>query len=193
MYQTIWLLGNVKTCILVFEPALNFVEKWEMLAQIPMAVAVVRFLNGHVSFKLNLAIWQYISIMMTTIGKEILWKYTIQSMKIANSVWLSLLMRNNGRWDILHAACSGLNVTLVPNKSVEHYSPKGPDNVKSVLKALKQRKALRSPNMNYTEMHGMPRIHAFLHQTYCTVWELTISSEALLVFISTWLIKRCRN
>ena len=38
------------------------------------------------------------------IWKGILWKYSIQSLKIADSVWLSLFMRDNGRCDIPHAA-----------------------------------------------------------------------------------------
>ena len=36
--------------------------------------------------------------------KKIFWKYSIQSLKTADSVWLSLFMRDNGRRDIPHAA-----------------------------------------------------------------------------------------
>ena len=36
--------------------------------------------------------------------KRILWKYSIQSLKTADSVLLSPFMRGNGRCDILHAA-----------------------------------------------------------------------------------------
>ena len=36
--------------------------------------------------------------------KRILWKYSIQSLKTADSVLLSPFMRDNGRCDILHAA-----------------------------------------------------------------------------------------
>ena len=38
------------------------------------------------------------------VWKGILWKYSIRSLKIADSVWLSLFMRDNGRSDIPHAA-----------------------------------------------------------------------------------------
>ena len=38
------------------------------------------------------------------VWKGILWKYSIRSLKIADSVWLSLFMRDNGRCDIPHAA-----------------------------------------------------------------------------------------
>ena len=39
------------------------------------------------------------------IWKEILWKYSIQNLKTADTFLLSLFMRNNGWCDIPHAAC----------------------------------------------------------------------------------------
>ena len=39
-----------------------------------------------------------------SIKKRILWKYSIQSLKTAGAVLLSLSMRDNGIYDIPHAA-----------------------------------------------------------------------------------------
>ena len=46
----------------------------------------------------------YRPISVKIIWKEILWKYSIQSLKTAHSVLMSLFMRVNGRCDIPHAA-----------------------------------------------------------------------------------------
>ena len=55
--------------------------------------------------------------LLKIIWKEILWKYSIQSLKTGDSVLLSLFVRDNGRCDIPHAArpSPGLSATLLSN------------------------------------------------------------------------------
>ena len=61
-------------------------------------------------------------------AKGILWKNSIQKMKIADSVLLNLFMRDNGSCDIPHAAYIAPGWALLySHKGCESYSPKGPE------------------------------------------------------------------
>ena len=51
-------------------------------------------------------------------------------LKSADTVRLSLFMRDNGKCDIPRLLDPGLSETMFPNKGVELYSPKGTENVR---------------------------------------------------------------